>query len=474
MLDGLKPYPAYKESGVPWLGKVPEHWEIAPTASAFRESISPSSTDDGRPILSLSYGQVIVKPLERLHGLVPRSFESYQAISPGDIIVRTTDLQNDRSSLRVGFSRNIGKITSAYLSLRTRPCVSPEFGYRLLSAYDLLKILYGYGSGLRQNLTFGDVKRMPALIPPSAEQSAIVQVLEIIDRRVRRYSGVRRRLIRLLEEQKSTASHRMVTCGVDRNVRTKDSGIDWYGRIPATWQVVSLGRVLRSAIDGPHYSPAYVDDGVPFLSARNIKVDRWSLGDAKLISEADFKEFSRRVVPERGDVLYTKGGTTGVARVVDLDFPFQVWVHVAVLKVEKSRILPPYLALVLNSPRCYEQSQLLTRGATNQDLGLNRMKQILLPLPPLRDQEAILRHAREVLEPIAVAVEVARREISLATELRTRLIADVVTGKFDVREIAALLPLEAETADSSVVYEDGETEEPDGPLSDDSTAEADA
>ena len=105
-----------------------------------------------------------------------------------------------------------------------------------------------------------------------------------------------------------------------------------------------------------------------FLSARNIKVDRSALEDAKFVSEADFDEFSKRVIPEKGDVLYTKGGTTGIARVVDLDFPFQVWVHVAVLKVCRAFIDPYYLAYALNSRPCYEQSQLYTRGATKSTI----------------------------------------------------------------------------------------------------------
>ena len=123
-----------------------------------------------------------------------------------------------------------------------------------------------------------------------------------------------------------------------------------------------------------------------FISARNIKADRWSLDDAKFVSPEDFAEFSKRVVPEVGDVLYTKGGTTGIARVVDLDFPFQVWVHVAVLKVHTELVDPYYVAYALNSKPCYEQSQLLTRGATNNDLGLTRMVNIELPLPPLDAQ----------------------------------------------------------------------------------------
>jgi type I restriction enzyme S subunit len=200
-----------------------------------------------------------------------------------------------------------------------------------------------------------------------------------------------------------------------------------------------------------------VDEGVPFLSARNVKVDRWSLGDAKYISEADYEEFCRRVVPEPGDVLYTKGGTTGVARAVDLRFRFQVWVHVAVLKVVKSKVVPEFLAVSLNAPRSYEQSQLFTRGATNQDLGLGRMKDIVLGLPPLPEQAAILADLGSATQGIVAAVERARSEIALLREYRTRLIADVVTGKLDVREAALLLPDETDEPEALAAAE-GDTD----------------
>ena len=197
-------------------------------------------------------------------------------------------------------------------------------------------------------------------------------------------------------------------------------------------------------VDGPHHSPTYLDGGIPFLSARNIKVDRWSLDDVKFISEDDYAEFSRRIIPEIGDVLYTKGGTTGIARAVDLQFRFQVWVHVAVLKVKRAKIVPAFLATALNSRGCYEQAQLFTRGATNQDLGLGRMKGIVLPLPTLPEQEQILVGIDAATRGLRLAIECAQREIPLLGEYRTRLIADVVTGKLDVREAAAGLPDEAD------------------------------
>jgi type I restriction enzyme S subunit len=137
MIADLKPYPAYKDSGVPWLGNVPEHWTGLPGRSCFVERKIPNTGMVETTVLSLSYGRVVVKPVEKLHGLVPASFETYQIIDPDDIVIRPTDLQNDWNSLRFGFATTRGIITSAYLCFRTSQSVIPEFGHLLLHAYDL-------------------------------------------------------------------------------------------------------------------------------------------------------------------------------------------------------------------------------------------------------------------------------------------------------------------------------------------------
>lgn len=169
------------------------------------------------------------------------------------------------------------------------------------------------------------------------------------------------------------------------------------------------------------------------MSARNIRVDGWSLEDAKYISEDDYREFCRRVVPETGDVLYTKGGTTGIARVVDLEERFQVWVHVAVLKLNRAAALPHYVAYALNSLGCYEQSQLHTRGATNQDLGLTRMVKIFLALPPMDEQTAIVSYLDAETKKLDNLSAEAGRAVALLKERRSALIAAAVTGQIDVR-----------------------------------------
>ncbi|HAB37658.1 MAG TPA: restriction endonuclease subunit S, partial [Rhodobacteraceae bacterium] len=229
-----------------------------------------------------------------------------------------------------------------------------------------------------------------------------------------------------------------VTKGLNPNAPMKPSGIQWLGDVPQHWQVVRLGRLCNDVADGPHFSPKYVDDGadgVLFLSARNVKVDRWNFDDVKYVSVEDCDEFDRRVVPEVGDVLYTKGGTTGIARVVDLAMRFQVWVHVAVLKIKKEIVIPEYVALALNSTGSYEQSQLYTRGATNQDLGLTRMVNIRLSLPPIEEQSAIINHLAAEIERFDTLLAEAERAIDLLQERRAALISAAVTGKIDVRNI---------------------------------------
>lgn len=156
---------------------------------------------------------------------------------------------------------------------------------------------------------------------------------------------------------------------------------------PMQWKSCCLGDVLLSAQDGPHVSLDYCDQGIPFLSTRNVRPGELVWEDVKHISREDAQEQWRKVKPEKGDLLYTKGGTTGMAKVVDFDREFAVWVHIAVLKLRKELVVPLWLENMLNSRFCYQQSQALTLGIVNRDLGLKRMPGICIYLPPLPLQQ---------------------------------------------------------------------------------------
>ncbi len=447
MIADLKPYPAIKDSGLEWLGHVPEHWEVRTIKTLFREKDQRSGD-----------GQGLLLSFTRTRGILPHSdvssrmssasdLSQYRVCMPGDLVMNRMQAWSGMLSVS-----SIGGLVSPDYSVfvPTNPsetCAAFfEYLFRTPRLIDqFARRSKGIGSGFNRLYTpdFGTIR---VTVPPTREQIAIVHYLEHTERRIRRYIRAKQKLIALLEEQKQAVIHHAVTRGANPEVTLKPTESSWFPLVPSHWNVMPMRRVVMKTVDGPHHSPDYLDQGIPFLSARNIKVDRWSFEDVKFISQSDYDIFCQRVKPEVGDVLYTKGGTTGVARFVDLDYPFQVWVHVAVLKLRRDLALPHWLAATLNSPRCYEQSQLFTRGATNQDLGLGRMKGIVFPVPPLSDQKAIAKQVIEIDDRIGRGIQAASREIELVTEYRTRLIADVVTGKLDVRKAVACLPDETETS----------------------------
>src|SRR5690554_4375737 len=197
-------YEAFKESGVDWLGLIPSDWNVKPGLVAFTESKRDNKGMKESRVLSLSYGKIIIKPEEKLVGLVPESFETYQLVVPGDIIIRCTDLQNDQTSLRTGLAKDKGIITSAYINLGVIGENRSEYLHLYLHFIDITKVLYKFGSGLRQNLSFSDFKRMPILYVPFEEQNSIISHIEIQSSKIDKAIALQEKQILKLKELKST------------------------------------------------------------------------------------------------------------------------------------------------------------------------------------------------------------------------------------------------------------------------------
>ncbi|SFR52604.1 restriction endonuclease subunit S [Thiomicrospira sp. ALE5] len=208
--QGLNPNVPMKDSGIDWIGQIPAHWSLQPGFMIFSESkrINKGMVDDS--VLSLSYGNIILKPKEKLVGLVPESFETYQLVQPGDIIVRCTDLQNDKTSLRTGISKFYGIITSAYLNLRVKTEVA-DYIYSYLHALDITKVIYKFGSGLRQNLSFNDFKHMKIVVPPIEEQKDIVEFIQTKSQKIDQAIALQQQQIDKLKEYKTTLINSAVT-----------------------------------------------------------------------------------------------------------------------------------------------------------------------------------------------------------------------------------------------------------------------
>jgi type I restriction enzyme S subunit len=197
--------------------------------------------------------------------------------------------------------------------------------------------------------------------------------------------------------------------------------------LPDSWVWARLGEVIISAKDGPHFSPKYSEKGVPFISTRNISTNGIDFTTAKHISEEFHLEISKKCKPEKDDVLYTKGGTTGIAVVNSTDIDFNVWVHVAVLK-KSQNMYPYYIQHVLNSLHCYKQSQILTHGIGNQDLGLTRMVLITLPLPPLTEQHAIVERVDSLLAAVNTLEQQVKERKTYAEKLMQAVLKEAFAG----------------------------------------------
>ncbi|MGX7950171.1 MULTISPECIES: restriction endonuclease subunit S [Desulfovibrionaceae] len=464
----LAPYPEYKDSGVPWLGKIPAHWDVKPGFAFLSERKEKNTGMKESTVLSLSYGQIVVKPPEKLHGLVPESFETYQIAVPGNIIIRGTDLQNDKTSLRVGKVRNRGIITSAYLCLQANEKINPDYAHLLLHGYDLMKIYYGMGSGLRQNLDFSDFKRLPVLVPSSTEQSKIHQYVESIHAQINKFIRNKRRLIELLKEQKQNVINQAVTRGLDPNVKLKPSGVEWIGDIPGHWEMRKITHLYRQIGSGttPQSGNAdYYDGNIPWIISGDL-TDGFLETTSKKVTDKAVQDYSTlKMYPEGSLVVAMYGATIGKVSLTSI------------------RACTNQACCVLSNPRNDINNKFMLQlflkikpdlvrmgyGGGQPNISQDTIKGLRLPIPSIEEQGDIVTFIENETATIDYAITHAKREIELMREYRTRLISDVVTGQVDVRGIEVpdvaedeLLALVEDTGEADEVIDDeGEMDETD-------------
>jgi type I restriction enzyme S subunit len=401
----------------------------------FKEKDRPADEDDG-VVTAFRDGEVTLRENRRTEGYTESlTKNNYQGIRKGDLVIHSMDA----FAGAIGVSDSDGQASPVYVVCRpeNEDEVDVHFYKYLLRHMAWSGYIESLARGIRErssDFRYSEFANQFLPVPPLQEQRAIAKELNERIARIDHYIAKKRDLIDLLETQRRAVINRAVTRGLDDGVEMKDSESRFFPSIPSHWEETQLKHLCHDIADGPHHSPNYVDDGIPFLSVRNVKVNGWDFDDLVYIDEEDYEAFCDRVVPGYGDVLYTKGGTTGIAKAVDFDQRFQVWVHLAVLKVREDLVDPFFLAHMLNSRGCYDQSQLYTRGAANQDLGLTRMARIDLLRPPLEEQKQIVNHIDERTSEIDDAIGQAERQIELMEQYRTSLVAEVVTGTVDVRD----------------------------------------
>ncbi len=420
-------YESYKSSGVKWLGDVPAHWEVRPGFTCFKENKDRNKGLVESTVLSLSYGRIVIKPEEKLTGLVPESFESYQLIKPGDIVIRTTDLQNDQTSLRVGYAKVKGMITSAYLGLRCHPEINPEYVFRLLESYDALKVFYGMGSGLRQNIDFWDFKRLPVPLPPRDEQDRIVAFLDQKTAEIDAAIAKKERLIELLDEQKSILINSLVTKGVNPRAVTKASGLSWGGDIPAHWKIRYLKHLFRetdsrtSTGEEPLFSLRMSGQLLRHNDVSDKPITPDQLIGYKIVSPGQLVMNRMRASMGLFAVAYERGLVSPDYAVFD-----------CIDDISQAYFLALFRNSAIRGVFLTESKGLGTGSSGFLRLYSDRFGGIKVPCPPREEQEKIVLAINDHFLKFADVERSVKIEIEKLTVMRSILIADAVTGKMRV------------------------------------------
>lgn len=430
-------YPKYKDSGVPWADSVPAHWEIKPAFVHCYEKSIKNEAGKVTNVLSLSYGRIVRRNVEEHFGLLPASFDTYQIVKPGDLILRLTDLQNDKRSLRVGYVTEKGIITSAYLCLVCKNGVDKKYAFYLLHAYDINKVFYGMGGGLRQTMKFDDLKRMPLFVPPLNEQQSIIDFLDHETAKIDHMIAKQERLIELLKEKRQAVISHAVTKGLNPGVPMKDSGVEWLGEVPVHWEVARLKHVaiLQSGVaKGRNLSGAKTIQ-VPYLRVANVQDGYLDLDDVARI-ELQTEELTRYLLRD-GDVLMNEGGDNDkLGRGAVWRNQISPCVHQNhVFAIRPQRVEPEWLTLVTRTHYAKFYFFRVSKQSTNlASISSTNIKETPLVVPPKKERREIMNYVDKMSDKYQRIQDLAEQQVALLKEHRTALISAAVTGKIDVRD----------------------------------------
>lgn len=301
-------YTEMRDSGIEWVGMIPKDWDINILFQLVSQVKNKNKDLAETNLLSLSYGKIKRKNIDHTDGLIPASFDSYNIIDTGDIVLRLTDLQNDQTSLRVGRSTEKGIITSAYITLRPVNHKTSKFLYYLLHAFDIRKGFYGMGAGVRQGLTYDEVKVLKLPLPSISEQTAIATYLDTQCAKIDEIIAEAKASIEDYKQWKASIIYEAVTKGLDPNAEMKDSGIEWIGEIPKSVNCsfvgkhfeITLGKMLCNSPDNDQYTLE------PYYCAANVHFSGILCDDLK---EMWFSPLDKRkYLAQSGDLLVVEGG----------------------------------------------------------------------------------------------------------------------------------------------------------------------
>ncbi|WBL64304.1 restriction endonuclease subunit S [Thauera sp. WB-2] len=425
----MQRYESYKSSDADWLGDVPTHWDVQPL-----RAVTALKSDKNRPelpVLSVyrEYGVILKDSRDDNHNATSLDTSAYKVVKPGDLVVNKMKAWQGS----MGVSAHDGIVSPAYITCATRADrVRPQYLHYLLRSSPLIGVYNSLSYGVRVgqwDMHYEDFKQIPIPLPPQEEQERIVAFLDQKTAEIDEAIAKKERLIELLNEQKSIVTNHAVTRGLNPSAPLKDSGIGWLGEIPSHWMVKRVKHLARKIVDGAHHTPTYVDSGVPFLRVTDISGGKKviDLNSVKRIPEREHRALCQRAFPEKGDVLLSKNGTIGETIVVDWDYEFSIFVSLCLIKLRRE-IDPHFFCLYFSSPVVDLQLAEGGKRTSVTNLHLEKIKELVLALPPIEEQREIVRMVRNELTPYNKIILKARHELVALNDFKKSLTASVVVG----------------------------------------------
>ena len=415
-----------KDSGIEWIGKIPKPWTITILSALFSERKCKNSGLVENNLLSLSYGNIVQKNIESNEGLLPASFEAYNIIEPGNIIFRLTDLQNDKRSLRTGLCKEQGIITSAYVTLQIKSDDSPRYMHYLFHTYDLCKVFYGMGDGVRQSMNYEDLKRLRILRPDKESQQRIANYLDLKCSQIDSIIAKQQEVIEKLKEYKLSVITEAVTKGLNPDVPMKDSGIEWIGKIPAHWNILKLQshtRMLTPMRD----KPENLDGDIPWVriedyDGKYISTSKEGLG----VSLETVNEMNLKIYPV-GSILCTSSCDLGKCAIVGREIVSnQRFINI----IPDSNTNSDYLYYLLLSNA--ERLNHLSTGTIQANLSRKAFEHLMVQFPPNLEQKEIAGYLDRKCDAIEFSIRKKQELINRLDSYKKSLIYEVVTGKKEV------------------------------------------
>lgn len=446
-------YPAYKPSGVDWLGEIPAHWSVKPLNAL--ASVKPSNVDklavDGEQSVRLcNYvdvykNETITGAIAFMPATATRAQINQFSLRRGDVLITKDSEAADDIAVPAVVAENLEGVVCGYHLSLIRPkktCAHGPYLARYLQSKFSRAWFTVQASGVtRFGLSNAAVKSAPFLMPPLKEQRAIADWLDAHTARLDELVNKKRALIDRLKEKRAALITRAVTHGLNLDVPLKDSGVFGLEKIPAHWDIRRLRFLATAILDTEHKTAPYYPDG-EFLVTRttNIRDGQLRLADAKYTDAEGFKEWTQRGVPAVGDVMFTREAPAGEACVVPADLPLCIGQRVVLFRLKKQLIQGEFAVLSIYGGIARAFIESLSAGSTVTHFNMSEVSNIPFLLPPIEEQKQIVLHLGRTNARIDEMIANAETAIDKLTEYRAALITAAVTGKIDVRGAAAPAP----------------------------------